>query len=158
MSRTQEEVMAMLKEPFPSKQVHWRIGATNKKAMERKTGDRNAKATKGIALAYINSRDVMKRLDDVMGIAGWQNRYPYSGCCEISLLIEGEWITKSNTAGETQVEGVKGQGSDGLKRAATNFGVGRYLYYLSDIWVDLDAYGKFAPPPLPHWALPEEEK
>lgn len=145
MSKTQEELLALLKEPFDAREVHWRVGA--------RTKDKS----KGIALAYINSRDVMKRLDDVMGIAGWQSHYPEHGICELMLLIEGKWISKSNTAGETSVEGMKGQGSDALKRAATCFGVGRYLYYLPNNWVALKNDGRdfVSQPVLPNWALPK---
>lgn len=140
------EILAALKEPFDPKVVSWRVGATN--------GDK----TKGIALAYIDARDVMKRLDDVMG-AEWQCRYPFEGCCEIGLRIGGEWVWRSNGAGETQVEAEKGQYSDAFKRAAVLWGIGRYLYYLPNVWADLKPQGKSyvlaAQPQLPSWALPK---
>ena len=111
-----------LKEPFDRKVVHWRVGATNAK----KLGCKPWEATKGIALAYIDARDVMKRLDDVMPDM-WQDRYPFEGCCEIGLKIDGEWLWRANGAGVTDVEGEKGQYSDAFKRAAVLWGVGRYL-------------------------------
>ncbi len=143
-----------LKAPFEEKQIHWRVGAT--------TSDKK----KGIALAYIDARDVMKRLDDVMGFEKWRDHYheTRSGrvICVLSLAV-GEpgldyWIEKSDGAGETQVEGEKGAISDAFKRAAVKWGVGRYLYYLPNKWVDLDQYKKIiTPPKLPAWALPEEK-
>ena len=45
--------------PFPATDISWRVGATS--------GDK----TKGIALAYIDARDVMRRLDAVCGPAGF---------------------------------------------------------------------------------------
>ena len=58
----QRQVMLALKRPFEPRYISWRCGATNK--------DKN----KGIALAYIDARDVMRRLDDVFGM-WWQCRY-----------------------------------------------------------------------------------
>jgi hypothetical protein len=128
--------------------VHWRVGATNAKK-------NNGVPTKGIALAYVNARDVMKRLDDVCG-DNWQVEYPFAGCCRIGIKIDNEWLWRSNGAGETDVEGEKGQFSDAFKRAAVLWGVGRYLYYLDNIWCDVDKYKKIAnPPKLPNWALPK---
>lgn len=133
-----------LKRPFPVKQIKWRVGATNRDK------------TKGIALAYVDSRMVMQRLDEVCGIGGWQCRYPFPGCCEIGIRIDDEWIWKANGAGETNIDGEKGQYSDAFKRAAVNFGISRYLYSLPNVWVELDQYKRIVKPPeLPDWAIPE---
>jgi len=141
--------------PFPDKAIHWRIGSTNKKKMQRETGNQNAKPTKGIPLAYIDARDAMRRLDEVCGPENWQCRYPFEGCCEIGVKIENEWIWKSNGAGRTDVEGEKGQYSDAFKRAAVLWGVGQYLYDLPNVWVDLDDWGRMKDTPkLPQWATP----
>ncbi len=151
--------------PFPDDAVHWRTGSTNKRAVQRKTGDSNAKATKGIPLAYIDARDAMRRLDEVCGAGNWQCRYPFAGCCEIGIRIDMptvigeapnyEWVWKANGAGETDIEGKKGQYSDAFKRAAVLWGIGQYLYDLPNTWVDLDEWGKFkTAPKLPQWATP----
>ena len=145
----QDTMLKQLKDPFDPKFVKWRVGATDQ-----------AK-TKGIALAYIDSREVMKRLDDVCGLGGWQSKYvAVDGgfVCEISIKIDDEWITKSNAAGNTKVEPIKGGASDALKRAAATWGVGRYLYYLPNVWVSIKARGKSYVlaelPELPEWAKP----
>ncbi len=143
-----------LKEPYSPRVIHWRVGSTNAK----KLGCKPWEATKGIALAYIDARDVMKRLDDVVGMENWQCKYPFAGCCELSIKIDGEWITKANLAGETQVEAEKGQASDAFKRAAVLFGVGRYLYYLPNTWCDLENSRIKKEPVVPSWALPKENK
>ena len=146
-----ETITDRLKNPFDPKVVHWRVGATNAKK-------NNGVPTKGIALAYVNARDVMKRLDDVCG-DNWQVEYPFAGCCRIGIKIDNEWLWRSNGAGETDVEGEKGQFSDAFKRAAVLWGVARYLYYLDNIWCDVDKYKKIAnPPKLPNWALPKPIK
>lgn len=141
-----KELLAALKEPFDPKAISWRVGATDKDK------------TKGIALAYIDARDVMKRLDDVMGL-NWQAKYPFPGCCEIGLNVDGQWLWRANGADETDVEGVKGQYSDAFKRAAVLWGIGRYLYYLPNVWVPIKPQGKSyaldGQPKLPDWALPK---
>ena len=107
-------IISELAKPFPESVIHWRVGATDKKKQERETGDKNAKATKGVALAYINARDVMERLDLIVGAENWQDRYPYSGCCEIGIssrllglggaeTLDG-FIWKSDGAGKTDVD------------------------------------------------------
>lgn len=128
------KIQDALKAPFDASKVSWRVGNTNAK----KLGCKPWQATEGSALAYIDARDVMQRLDEVVGMNNWQCKYPFAGCCELSIRIDGEWITKSNSAGETQVEAEKGQASDAFKRAAVLFGVGQYLYDLPFIWINLN--------------------
>jgi len=143
-------ITEQLKAPFDPKVVHWRVGATNAKK-------NNGVATKGIALAYLNARDVMKRFDDVCGDL-WQVDYPFDGCCRIGVKIGDEWLWRSNGAGETDVEGEKGKYSDAFKRAAVLWGVGRYLYYLDSTWVEVDKWKSIKThPALPRWALPKSQ-
>jgi hypothetical protein len=135
------DLFERLSAPFPPEKVSWRVGVSNKKKRQRETGDNNAKATKGQVLAYIDARDVMDRLDDVCGPAGWQNRYTHADkktICEIGVYHEGQWIWKADGAGESDIEAEKGALSDSFKRAAVRWGVGRYLYHLPTPWVDLD--------------------
>jgi hypothetical protein len=143
------DLLSQLKEPFAINELKWRVGAT--------TGDKS----KGIALAYIDARNVMKRLDEVVGIENWQCRYPFAGCCEIGIRIKSEWIWKSNCAGESNIDGTKGMASDSFKRAAAVWGVGRYLYYLDNQWVPIKSQGKsyviVEPPVLPKWAMPYDK-
>ena len=136
--------------PFDANKIHWRVGATNAKKLKCKPWE----ATSGIALAYLNARDVMERLDDVVGGANWQDRYPYAGCCELSVRIDGEWITKSDASDVSDVEGIKGQASGAFKRAAVKFSIGRYLYDLPNTWCDLSNGQLKTKPKLPSWAVP----
>lgn len=127
-----------LAKPFPPDRVSWRVGPTNRDK------------TKGMALAYIDARDVMERLDAVAGPAGWQCRYPHANgktVCEVGLFIEQpgrpmEWIWKADGAGDTDMEASKGALSDAFKRAAVRWGIGRYLYDISSPWVEIEAHGK----------------
>jgi hypothetical protein len=140
------DIYKQLKRPFHERSISWRVGATNKDK------------TKAIALAYIDARDVMQRLDDVFGM-NWQVRYSHAETktiCELSVQIEGNWITRANGAGDSDIEAEKGAISDAFKRAAVMFGIGRYLYELPNEWVAIDEYKKILKPPqLPHWATPQ---
>lgn len=135
-----------LKRPFPVPQISWRVGATNKDK------------TKGIALAYIDARDVMRRFDDIFGL-GWQCRYSHAEgktICEIGVKLGNEWVWRAGGAGDTDIEAEKGAISDAFKRAAVLWGVGRYLYELPNSWVELDDRKQLVTTPaLPKWATPE---
>lgn len=125
-----EEIQHQLSKPFPPNRVHWRVGKTS--------------GTKGMLLAYLDARDVMYRLDTVVGIDGWQSEFEETPSgrviCRLSLRIgpDDTWVTKSDGAGSTGFEGEKGGISDALKRAAVNFGIGRYLYHIEAPWVECD--------------------
>jgi len=120
--------------PFPANKIHWRVGATS--------GDKK----KGIALAYVDARDVMQRLDEVVGRGNWQDDYPWSDgkklVCRIGIKIDGEWVWKANGAGDTHVEAEKGAFSDAFKRAGVLWGIAQYLYDLPNTWVELEAQGR----------------
>ena len=125
--------LSRLAAPFPPDRISWRVGST--------TQDKK----RGMALAYIDARDVMDRLDAVCGPEGWQCRYPHANgktCCEIGIRCDVEWVWKANGAGDTDVEKEKGAFSDAFKRAAVLWGIGRYLYDLDSPWVELEAAGK----------------
>lgn len=127
------DIFEQLSSPFDPSEVDWRVGST--------TQDK----TKGMALAYIDARTVMDRLDTVCGPAGWQNRYVIEGTktvCEIGIKCGDEWVWKSDGAGDSDVEAEKGALSDAFKRAAVRWGIGRYLYNLKSPWVPLKAFGK----------------
>jgi len=119
--------------PFPAAEIEWRVGSTN--------GDK----TSGLALAYLTARHVMERLDAVCGPENWQDRYEFHGArtvCYLSLRIGDEWVTKADGAGDSDVEAEKGAISDALKRAAVKWGIGRYLYDLGNVWVDVEPAGR----------------
>ncbi len=143
-----KDIDRALKRPFPPSQISWRTGATNKKV----------DPDKAIALAYIDARDVMRRLDDVFGLH-WQCRYTHAEgktICEIGAKIDGEWVWRAGGAGDTDMEAEKGAISDAFKRAAVLWGVGRYLYELPNEWVEIDERKRLKRQPnLPKWATPE---
>ena len=133
-------------------------------------------------LAYITNRAIMDRLDAVCGISNWNNSYKESPMkdgvlCGISILIPrgefDEWVTKWDGAENTNFEALKGGLSGSMKRAAVQWGIGRYLYNLTEGYAAISDKGKYYqpkdkngkynafrwdPPALPKWALPPEKK
>ena len=98
--------------------------------------------------------------------------------CGLSLKVGGEWITKWDGSERSAVEALKGGLSGAMKRAAVQWGVGRYLYNLetyfakcslvdsrkdvkhnhSSVKVDGTYFNiDWETPPLPEWALPSFE-
>jgi len=146
-----KDIFNALAAPFHPKDIEWRAGATN------------ADKTKAMALAYITSRAVMDRLDEVMSPENWRDEYksgPDGGViCGLALRFNGEWITKWDGAENTDFEAIKGGLSDAFKRAGVKWGIGRYLYKLDAEWVPCEVHGKSivlkANPSLPAWALPQ---
>lgn len=167
-----------LKQPFEPEHIEWRI---------QQSGDSNGKRW-GLVLAYVTNRAIMDRLDEVFGVDGWKNEYttaPDGGIlCGISALFlePGEigatqWVTKYDGAENTAVEPVKGGLSNAMKRAAVQWGIGRYLYGLEANFVtmttekptnmkgwgvDYDREAKkryyWQHPQLPEWAIPTIHK
>lgn len=127
------DIFEKLAAPFDPEIVEWRPGSM--------TQDK----TKAKALAYIDARDVMIRLDGAVGPASWQDRYEFHGArtvCYLSLCIDGVWITKADGAGDSDVEAEKGAISDAFKRAAVKWGIARYLYDIDSPWVRISKFKK----------------
>ena len=131
MNRTE----MILKRPFRASQLKWRKGPGGKE------------------LVYITARDVMDRLDEAVGVDGWSSHLrevPGRVTCELSIRFGERWITKTDGAGDTGIEGEKGAISDSLKRSAVLWGIGRYLYHPQAFqgrtpaeWATPEGYEKF---------------
>jgi hypothetical protein len=106
--------------------------------------------SRALALPYVDARVIQDRLDDVLGVAGWQDDYEFlpdgSVVCRLRCKLGEEWIVKVDVGGPSeQPDGgdrLKAAVSDALKRAAVKFGVGRYLYRLPAQWADYDPQRK----------------
>lgn len=93
---------------------------------------------------YIDSRAVMTRFDRAFGALGWQNALKEvhlgdgenAWLCGIGVRDEGgEWVWKWDGAGASDLEPVKGGISGAMKRAATQWGVGRDLYNYPRVFI-----------------------
>ena len=175
--KTFDEIGRELAKPFPPEAIEWRVA----EAGETSVGRPWAKV-----LAYLTNRAIMARLDEVCGCGNWWNHYqpaPDGGVlCGITIRAEvdeaeTDVVTKWDGAGNTDIESVKGGLSDSMKRAAVQWGIGRYLYDLDEGWAICSPkkergdgwryqkarQGKHAsfywqPPELPQWALPDGHK
>jgi hypothetical protein len=129
------DVARKLAEPFAPEIVSWRVGSVS------------AEKKRGMALAFVDARDVMNRLDDACGPFGWMTEHSALGTrtmCRLSIRDPetGEWISRTDGCGDTDYEAEKGSFSDSLKRVAVTFGVGRYLYDVDAPWVEVEQRGK----------------
>lgn len=149
MTETEARQWQRLREPFPTTAI--------KLVPQSISKDK----TRALAVAYIDAREVMDRLDAVLGSSLWSFVYELrldGGPMSIWSASTSEWITVNKAVcicnghlsmmgneyhdvgaldgfGENQV---KGAVSDALKRCAVRAGIGRYLYGLTPIWADWD--------------------
>lgn len=159
---TDAELWHRLRAPFAA--VQWRMDRVS------------VRTNKAVLLCYIDARAVAARLDDTVGPSGWRVRYePWQGgvLCTIGVRSPetGEWVDKQGVGTAGNFEQVKGASSDAFKRAAVQWGIGRYLYSVPEAWVAIEergpiriygkdkqgnvAQGYATPPALPRWATPE---
>jgi len=157
--------------PFPASNIDWRI---------QQSGISQAGNPWAMCLAYITNRAIMDRFDEVCGKENWENHFlpgPDGGVlCGISIKCGDKWVTKWDGAGKTEIDPIKGGNSGAMKRAAVQWGPGRYLYNLDAMWAQVaenginrgtayknktdqknrqnPVYFKWNPPILPAWALP----
>lgn len=103
--------------------------------------------SKAMAAFYITNRAVQARLD---ATCIWRNSFiadprdslGKSILCVIDILIknaEGEsiWISRTDGAGNSDIEAIKGGLSDAMRRAAVQWGIGRYLYEVPGQWTEM---------------------
>jgi hypothetical protein len=159
-----ESIKARVEElevPFDAAVIEWRVTNTSK---DRKRGQ---------IIPYADQRAYTDRLNSLFTPAGWTRKYAVHTSpnferskdqktvakvfvtCELTIFGIGshsatgeEWADDENagTAAEAQ----------SFKRAAACFGLGRYLYYFTGAWVDLDDHKRPKDRPiLVGWATPE---
>lgn len=129
------EILKKLAEPFPPSVVQWKPGVVSK--------DR----TRAMALAYVDSREYMGRLDAVC--PDWSDEYDVHVMADRILVIcrltiagharvgDGEALL-SDSRGETEENALTSASAQAFKRACTKFGLGRYLYDIPRVWADYD--------------------
>lgn len=115
------------------------------KAEEIEVRVQSVKNGKANMLLYIDSRAVTKLLDETLGPMNWQTEfYEVNGQTIGKLGIwdteKKQWIWKSDTGTESNIEAVKGLISDVYKRMLSRWGVVE-LYSSPKIVLDDDGYG-----------------
>lgn len=132
------QIQAELAMPFAPEDLEWRL----QRIVEAKE--------LGIAVPYVTNRAIMGRLDDVVGPENWYNDFkPWHGAggkeaqlCGISIRYGDGFITKWDGAEDSDIEPVKGGLSDSMKRAAVQWGIGRVLYNMDVVFVEVEKRGK----------------
>ena len=132
MSVNISDLAEKLREPFPAGDVEWRIGQAKF----------NGGRPWAMVLAYLTNRAIQSRLDDVVGAGNWCNHYQPGPSGGVLCGIEIHGVTKWDGAENTQIESVKGGLSDSMKRAAVQWGMGRYLYNLPSGFAECSATKK----------------
>ena len=158
-----KELVAALEVPFHPSLIEWTVTNTTK----------NQQPARGQVIPYADQRAYTDRLNALFTPAGWTRRYTIHTSanferskdeklvakvlvtCDLTIFGLGshsatgeEWADDDNagTAAEAQA----------FKRACSCFGLGRYLYYFTGTWVDLDDRKRpKTVPPLAGWATPE---
>ena len=157
-----EELIAGLEVPFHPSVIEWRVTNTSKGGSPR-----------GQVMPYADQRAYTDRLNTLVTPAGWTRRYAVHTSanferskdqklvakvlvtCELTIFGLGshsatgeEWADNDNAATAAEAQS--------FKRACSCFGLGRYLYYFSGTWVDLDDRKRPKTiPKLADWATPE---
>lgn len=134
-------------------EFQWRVKSFYKQGVDKKDlkAGNLPEGTKGQFLAYIDARDVFDRLDEAVGPDKWQDKWDLvdatANAVRVSITVEidGKEVTKSDVGypnGKNDEEPLKSAVSDGVKRTAVHFGIGRFLYELEPVWSEVDKWGK----------------
>ena len=130
--RLTAQMMEALALPFSAEAIQWKPGATN--------GDK----TRGLALAYVDLRHYIDRLNEVAG-PDWSDDYEVQEggkvvvcrltVCGVIRSDVGEAPPNDENTATTAL-------AQAFKRACVKFGLGAYLYRLPRQWVEYDAQRK----------------
>jgi hypothetical protein len=125
------EILAELRRPFSASKISFKV--------QTKPSEKG----NSLVVAYIDARDVMERLDEVVG-PDWSDRYEKAGTAQglvCYLTVCG--VTRADVGDDNnENEPVKSAYSDAFKRAAVKFGIGRFLYDLPKMWAKAKPAGK----------------
>lgn len=171
MEKSSEDIQKLLSDPFTEGDIEWRVQAS---------GVKRGGSPWVRVIPYITNRAIQQRLDDVFGVFGWENIFEEAKSnkgylCGIKAMVGDKSVTKWDGAEYTNIESMKGGLSGSMKRAAVQFGIGRYLYNLEDEFATCKTVAsrwnissganyihikkggvdaEWFPPELPLWALP----
>lgn len=119
--------------------IEWRV--------QSQTKDKS----KVIVVPYLTNRAVMESFDAAFGPLGWKSSFQEvqdGFLCTLSVKDEsGEWISRTDGAPRTDIEGLKGGVSGSMKRCAVQFGLGRSLYNYPKVMIQ--STEKY----IPDWAF-----
>jgi len=127
-----EPNLEALKRPLSAEEIEWKIQTVNKEG------------TSALVVPYPTARTVMERLDEAFGTT-WSVDYEHHDkgvMCTISIRgKEAGYTSREDGAEYTDIEPFKGGISSALKRAGVAWGIGRELYKMDQVWVNLGNTG-----------------
>jgi hypothetical protein len=155
------QIIDDLEVPFDPPVIEWRVTNT---AKDKRRGQ---------VMPYADQRAYTDRLNALVTPAGWTRKYTVHTSasfqrgkdqktvakifvtCELTILGLGphsatgeEWADDDNAGTSAEAQA--------FKRACSCFGLGRYLYYFTGVWVDLDDRKRPKKiPTLPEWSTPD---
>jgi hypothetical protein len=156
------ELVAALEVPFDPSQIEWRVMNTTK----------NGQPLRGQVVPYADQRAYTDRLNALFTPAGWTRRYTIHTSSNFERSQDKKIVAKVLVSCELAIFGLGSHSATGeefaddpnaltaaeaqaFKRAAVCFGLGRYLYYFTGTWVDLDEHRRpKTVPQLAGWATP----
>ncbi len=157
-----KEVVAALEVPFPPSLIAWRVTNTTK----------NQQPARGQVVPYADQRAYTDRLNALFTPAGWTRRYTIHTSANFERSKDQKIVAKVLVTCELTIFGLGSHSATGeewadddnagtsaeaqsFKRACSCFGLGRYLYYFTGTWVDLDDHKRpKTAPKLAGWATP----
>lgn len=158
-----KELVEALEVPFDPSQIEWRVTNTT----------RSQQPVRGQVIPYANQRAYTDRLNALLTPAGWTRRYTIHTSANFERSKDQKTVAKVLVTCELTIFGLGSHSATGeewadddnagtsaeaqaFKRACSCFGLGRYLYYFTGAWVDLDERKR--PKSIPRlfgWATPQ---
>src|SRR5882724_8837773 len=157
-----KELVEALEVPFDSSQIEWRVTNTTK----------NQQPVRGQVIPYADQRAYTDRLNALFTPAGWTRKYSIHTSANFERSKDQKIVAKVLVTCELTIFGIGSHSATGeefaddenagtsaeaqaFKRACACFGLGRYLYYFTGTWVDLDERKRpKSVPKLAGWATP----
>lgn len=157
-----KSLILKLEMPFDPSVIEWRVINTAKNGPRR-----------GQVIPYADQRTYTDRLNALLTPAGWTREYTIHTSPNFERSKDQKTVAKivvtckvtifglgsHSSTGEAWADdpnGVTSAEAQSFKRACACVGLGRYLYYFSGVWVDLDDHKRpKRVPKLPQWAMPE---
>jgi hypothetical protein len=158
-----KEMVAALEVPFEPEQIEWRVMNTTK----------NQQPVRGQVVPYADQRAYTDRLNALFTPAGWTRKYTIHTSANFERTKDQKIVAKVLVTCELTIFGLGSHSATGeewadddnagtsaeaqsFKRACSCFGLGRYLYYFTGTWVDLnDRKQPKSIPRLFGWATPQ---
>lgn len=160
---TQNAVFTRLAEPFSPSEIKWRVTHTTRDG------------SRGAVVAYADPRAYTDRLNELFTPTGWTRSFEVSTLSAVDRMKKDKlvqtgkvlvtctlWITglgSQSDCGEEWADeenALTAAQAQAFKRAASCYGLGRYLYNCAEMWVPLNEHRQpIELPTLPQWALPK---